>query len=60
MIKKQTPRCLHKKDSVKNKLIIRIAKVIWIKSLFEKAFLIFKNNIRIKKNKPTIPKSAKF
>ena len=28
IVKKTTPRCLHKNDSVKNKLIIRTAKAI--------------------------------
>jgi len=32
MVKYTTPLCLHKNDSVKNKLIIRNAKAKWVKS----------------------------
>ena len=60
MVKNTTPLCLHKNDSVKNKLIIRIAKAKRTKSFDLIAFLtltINKNNNSIN---PKIPNSAKF
>ena len=60
MVKKTTPRCLHKNDSVKNKLIIRTAKEKCIKSLFLIAIFHVKSTIIIKSRNANTPKSAKF
>ena len=60
MVKNTTPLCLHNNDSVKNKLIIRIAKAKRTKSFDLIAFLTLTVN-KINNNiKPKTPRSAKF
>ena len=60
MVKNTIPLCLHKNDSVKNKLIIRNAKAKCRKSFDLNEFLTFTINIINNSIKPKIPKSAKF
>ena len=60
MVKNSTPLCLHKNDSVKNKLIIRIAKAKRTKSFDLIVSLTLINNIIKNSIKPKIPYSAKF
>ena len=54
------PLCRAKNDSVKNKLIIRIAKQKCIKSLFFNAFNRFTDTISTNKTNPKMPISAKI
>ena len=60
MVKNTTPLCLHKNDSVKNKLIIRIAKAKRTKSFDLIVSLTLINNIIKNSTKPKTPYSAKF
>ena len=60
MVKKTSPRCLDKNDSVKNKLIINTAKEIATKSFDFIAFLKLKDTIKSNNSNPTIPVSAKI
>ena len=57
--KNTIPLCRDKNDSVKNKLIIRIAKEICTKFFVFIAFFIFKSNMISNNNSPRIPNSAK-
>lgn len=59
MIKKTIPLCLLRKDSVKNKLIIRIPKEIATKFLDFIVFIKFIAAINKKSRMPKIPNSAK-
>ena len=59
IIKKTIPLCLLNKDSVKNKLIIRIAKEIATKFLDFNAFLRLLITINKSSNSPKKPISAK-
>ena len=54
------PLCRAKNDSVKNKLIIRIAKEKCIKSLVLIAFLKVVSKSSTKSRNPNTPSSAKF
>ncbi len=60
MVKNTTPLCLHNNDSVKNKLIIRIAKAKRTKSFDLIMSLTLINNIIKNSIKPKTPNSAKF